>query len=230
MLDCITTYTCKKCGIEKPLTEEFFPPRKDSKTGFRSDCRDCNRNRSKAWRAENPERLREYMEQWRAENPEYNKRYYAANAEQLRGNDRRRRAEHPEKQREKAKRWQQNNPDKVKAASHRRRARKRDLFATFTVTDWQKALAYFNGGCAYCGRPVGLWHKLAQDHFIALVNGGSYTPDNIVPACHGDGGCNNSKHDRDPQEWLVDRFGKRRAKAILQRIETYFRWVREQEG
>lgn len=35
---------------------------------------------------------------------------------------------------------------------------------------------------------------------------------------------------RDPLEWLTDRFGPRKAKQILKRIEEYFAWVREQDA
>lgn len=34
-------WICTKCGVEKPLTVEYFNTRSDSKTGFRSYCREC---------------------------------------------------------------------------------------------------------------------------------------------------------------------------------------------
>lgn len=58
----------------------------------------------------------------------------------------------------------------------------------------------------------------------------------MVPLCHGKKGvpsgepsCNVSKHNHDPESWLVSRFGKRKARAILKRIAAYFAWVREQD-
>lgn len=115
---------------------------------------------------------------------------------------------------------------------HKRRALQRQLPMNFTDDDWQRALDYFNGCCAVCGRPRGLWHTLAKDHWIPLSspcpdNPGT-VPTNIVPLCGGVGGCNESKNNRDATEWLRWRFGKRKARQTLKRIEEYFAWVTEQ--
>lgn len=104
----------------------------------------------------------------------------------------------------------------------RRRARKADLPDTFTPNDWQRALDYFGGCCAVCGRQPGLWHKLSADHWTAITKGGATTPGNIVPLCCGQDGCNNSKSNRDAEDWLTDKFGKRKAKQILKKIHGYF--------
>lgn len=32
---------CSKCGLEKPKTTEYFEKRKNSKDGFRNQCKDC---------------------------------------------------------------------------------------------------------------------------------------------------------------------------------------------
>src|SRR5581483_2176482 len=48
-------------------------------------------------------------------------------------------------------------------------ARKRSLPDTFTERDWQRALEYWDYKCAVCGRPRGLWHTLAADHWIPLT-------------------------------------------------------------
>jgi hypothetical protein len=73
-----------------------------------------------------------------------------------------------------------------------------------------------------------------MDHWIALSdprpdNPGT-VPTNIVPLCHGIGGCNNRKSNRDPVEFLETEFGVRRARQILTRINAYFAWVKEQGG
>lgn len=115
------------------------------------------------------------------------------------------------------------------AKSHRRRARERLLPADFTYAEWEYALRYFNDCCAYCGRPRGFWHTLAQDHYVPVCRGGGYTSGNILPACHGVGGCNNSKNNREAQQWLVARFGVRKAKRIEVRIAAYFNKVVKQQ-
>lgn len=140
------------------------------------------------------------------------------------------------KKREQARRWREENPDwysrdpkKYKTYVMRRAARRRSLPDMFTTDHWTAALDYFNGCCAVCGRPPGFWHTLAADHWIPLTspNCPGTVPTNIVPLCHGEGGCNNSKSDSDPVEWLTEKFGPRKAKQILKRIQEYFDTVRK---
>ena len=59
------TKVCSKCGEEKPLTNEYFNSRKDSKDGFRNDCKVCRYISTK-----------EYKEI-------YNKEYWNNNKEKL---------------------------------------------------------------------------------------------------------------------------------------------------
>lgn len=125
--------------------------------------------------------------------------------------------------------YDRRNRHKKVIAFHRRRAREIGLPATLTSKQWLDCLEYFNGCCAACGRPAGLWHVLAQDHWIPINaegNNPGTVARNIIPLCHarhdGWGGCNNSKSDRDPVEWLEWKFGKRKAKSILKRIQSYF--------
>ena len=64
--------TCRSCGVSKPL--DAFPPRRDSKDGRRSDCRECKNTHHRGWmageksvkyrrayKAANRERIRDYM-------------------------------------------------------------------------------------------------------------------------------------------------------------------------
>lgn len=121
--------------------------------------------------------------------------------------------------------WEWRNTERGKIVGRvlqiRYYARKRQLADCFTAEDWQIALDYFGGCCAACGRPSGLWHTMAADHWIPLSKGGPTTPENIVPLCHGAGGCNNSKGDKPPAEWLIEKFGTRKGRAILKRIEAF---------
>jgi len=48
--------------------------------------------------------------------------------------------------------------------------------------------------------------------------------------CHGIGGCNNSKNKKDPEIWLIKRFGTRKAATLLKRIAAYFAIVRQRQG
>ncbi len=121
----------------------------------------------------------------------------------------------------------------TKAATHRYNARKRSLLNTLTADEWKQALDYFGGRCAVCGRPpkdLFSTHTIAADHWIPVSKGGGTTADNILPLCHGLDGCNNSKLNKDPETWLIERLGKRKAKKMLAEIEAYFAWVRTRQA
>lgn len=128
--------------------------------------------------------------------------------------------------------WKVEHPERARqlgvVSYHRRRARVRRLPSGFTAADWDRCLDYWDHRCAICGRPAGLWHTLAADHWIPVTSDGGTVATNIVPLCHGEDGCNNHKGKRDPVEYLTGEFGPRKAKRILARIDAYFAWVRAQ--
>ena len=117
------------------------------------------------------------------------------------------------------------------AAKQRRRAREYELPDSFTNSDWERALAYFGNKCAVCGRSADFWTVLAADHWYPLSRENSLgtIPANMIPLCHtrpkapaGNPSCNTSKSNKMPDEWLIAQFGKRKAKQIMKRIESYF--------
>lgn len=213
------------------------------------------REYSRQWREKHPERYRERRLKWiknnqpriQARNREWRKRnreriyvlrrlWIERNKEHVTTVSRKYMREHYrdniEKYRQKAHLRKQRNPDVFVIYSQRRAARKRALPDTLTPSQWEACLKYFKGCCAVCGRPKGLWHTLATDHWIPLSRGGPTTAENIIPLCHalkdGEGGCNNSKAAKDPIKWLNETFGKVKADAIAKRIHAYFEWVSAQ--
>lgn len=125
----------------------------------------------------------------------------------------------------------------IKVANAKRDAIELALPHNYSPRVWSRCLDYFNHCCAVCGRPAGLWHFLANDHWIALTdprpdNPGT-VPWNIVPLCHarkdGEGCCNNSKSNLIAEDWLLKQYSKRKAGEILKRINAYFEWVKQQE-
>ena len=86
----------------------------------------------------------------------------------------------------------------------------RGLEATFTVEQWELAQIEFGKRCAYCGREM----KLSRDHVIPLKSGGTYTKDNIVPACKR---CNSSKAAHPFSEWYRKQtfYNEEREKHVL---------------
>lgn len=196
------------------------------------ETREKMRAYAKAYAVENAERLREYRREHRLKNLEHKRAY-----------DRKYREDHIEERREylrlnaeqlreSSRRWKQTQAGKESQRISRLRYRTRSLQATSTLTndDWQTAIDHFGGCCAVCGRPPGLWHTLAADHWIPVSKGGSTTPANIVPLCHGVNGCNNSKLNRDATEWLIEKFGKRKGRAILRRVELFLESRIQTEG
>lgn len=183
--------------------------------------------RQKKLRAENAKKKRE----WLREHPKLPRIRTAEEIEEsheLRKNSSKRyRKRHPDRIKAQYARYQRNNLEKIRAKKQRRTARLKSLPATFAFSDWQCCLDYFDNRCAVCGRPRGFWHTIAMDHWIPLSNPicPGTIPTNIIPLCHAlkDGtGCNNSKNNRDPVEWLTEKFGKRKANKILKRIQAYF--------
>jgi len=245
--DLTTTKRCTKCGETKPRDQ--FNRQKDKKDGLCSHCKACkrehrqenaeqNREYNRKYYRENSEQLREYAREYQqahaGKRHEYNREYWQQNAERLSEQKR----EYYQRNIERIRKYRQDNADRIReqarryrqtpggkaantATSQRRRARKRSLPNTFSSADWQHAVEYFGGCCAICGRPPGLWHTLAADHWIPISRGGPTAPDNIVPTCHGVNGCNNVRRNKLPAEWLIEKFGTRKGRAILKRIEAF---------
>jgi len=232
---------CTKCGNEYPATAEYFYRNKTFNDGLHFQCKKCRNKYQVKYNVEH----RQEIKQWRDEHYEDRRRkksqYNTEHREERKQNKARWHAEHREEQRqvsaryntehrEEIKQWRKNHKDKSRAVTHRRMARKRSLPNTISSKDIAYALEYFNNRCAVCGRPLnGLWHTGALDHWIPLASPdcpGSI-PENEVPLCHGMEGCNNSKCDRDPVEWVTEKYGKRKAASILKRIETYFASLRK---
>lgn len=237
--------TCSKCGEVKSIDQYSS----NGYGGKLPECKACRSSRAHQYYEEHGDGRREYNREYYQANTERERKrtreyarshadhiieYRQINAERLREyareyNDahaehrREYRKVHAEYRREYKKQYHQSEGGKIaiRMAVHRRRARKQSLPDTFTATDWQHALDYFGGCCAACGRPPGLWHTLSADHWIPLSKGGPTTPDNIIPLCHGSGGCNNKKNNRNPANWLTEQFGKRKGRAIQRRIEAY---------
>lgn len=201
----------------------------EANQGRRDNRNEDTRAREKAWKDNNIEKVRKYKRD------EYQK-----HRDEILRKERDDRRLNPDKYKEKGKKAYLKHKFVFQAHAKARKGRIRQARSdgeNFTARDWERTLSYFNGCCAVCGRQLDdLFgtHTAAADHWQPIKRGGANTPDNIIPLCHskkaGANGCNNSKLDKDPVQWLIERYGKRKAKAILGRIEAYFEWVRSQGG
>lgn len=212
---------CNDCGRILPLSE--FPKRPQRKSGYKAYCRECSTARHKEFVDSNPDHFREYKERTKDQRKERARQYYQDSKQERNAKSKQWKQRNPDKVREEQRRRNRADPSKPNAMTQRRRARKLGLPDTFTSADWQAALAYFQGCCAYCGNQEGFFRntKLSMDHFIALSRSDcpGTTPGNIIPACLS---CNASRKSRDHMEWLEWKFGKAHAKRALDKISAYF--------
>ncbi len=223
---------CTRCHQEFPETDEWFYAKPSSRGGLTAACRSCLKREAYELRNTEAEKTkRRVREQNYWNRPENRQRRRA----------RQRMLQRKYRQTDHYKRWYSEYYRKektqvgLKAASHRRRASKRNLPVDFTVADWRRCLDYWEHRCCICGRPEGLWHTIAQEHWIALSDDRDDNPGtvawNILPMCHarkgsnGQGACNNLKASRDPIEFLYSEFPRRKADNVLQGVKEYFAWV-----
>lgn len=260
--------TCRKCGIGKPATLEYFEK-------WRNTCRKC-RNEYTAQLKQQPhhKEAHKLQERERRKRPEVKEQERKRNQKperiawkQAYMHDYCRTEEYKEWDSERKKkaraegkyldreRIQKRNYSKTpqrieynrrywksesgkavrREVAARRRANQHDTKINFTKEDWQRALEYWEHKCAICSRPADFWLDIVADHWIPITKGGDTTSDNIVPLCQGKKGqpdgvisCNPSKSNRDAKEWLVEKYGVRKANQIIKRINSYFEWVDNQ--
>lgn len=79
---------CKKCKIEKPVTE--FSPEPIVKSGLRASCKECVSKQRADYRNKNASRLKQANKEWRSQSGEYIKNYLATNRENTRIQSRKR--------------------------------------------------------------------------------------------------------------------------------------------
>ena len=249
-----TMKRCSKCGELKPATSEYFRnPRRVCKACERESSRkyyEANRDKfreyyevnrdkmresSRKYYEVNRDKMREYREVNRDKILEYKREYYESNRDKILESNREYRGSNRDKVLESKREYYEANRDKFRLYSSRYRARKRDLPDTLTDVQVEQMLDYFDYKCAVCGQPQDLFIGLELDHWIPLSSEDctGTIATNIVPLCGGSEfvshiGCNPSKSDKDAMEWLTDKFGTRKAKQIMKRIDQYFEWVQVQ--
>lgn len=71
---------------------------------------------------------------------------------------------------------------------------------TLTFEQYVAAIGDLETPCSYCGRPRSEFsvENWTLDHVIPISKGGEHSQANVVPCCKP---CNNSKRDRDLDEW-----------------------------
>lgn len=167
------TKHCPKCDETKSATSEYFGIDKTRKDGLDGHCKACR----KEYRVQNREHLIAVAAKWNRDNP---KRF----AEHVRNSERK----DPQKTADRQHLWYSTNKDKSRTKTLRRIARKRGAPGTHTAEDILRQYEKQGGKCAYCQCEVG--QKYHVDHILALCNGGSNGPENLVITCPS---CNSKK-------------------------------------
>ena len=209
---------CSKCGKDFPETSEYFATRTGGK-GLATQCKKCTAVHYKEYRQKNKEKIAEYWKVYRQAKKEsvakIRKRSYEANKETAAEWSREYYRENKSHRSAVAKTYRQANKDQFNIYLQMRRARKKSLPATLTQQQWESIKTYFDDKCAYCGAQV----ALAQDHLVAVINGGGYTAENIIPAC---GSCNSSKSTKRLESWYPRQsfYSEERDKKIQQHMNN----------
>ena len=214
----IPSKRCTKCGVEYPATTEYFPKR--SKDVLRTECKKCRCEyqhnhyiehaedvcqRARHYYANHSKEVNERSRRYQIEHPEQRqeiqRRYYASHRESELERQKRYYTDHHEKKLERDRRYRTNHPTIIRAASHRRRARKLSAGGTYSIADVRlqiKTQTDKRGRlhCHWCGKTIK--DKYHIDHVIPLSRGGSNSPGNLVIACPK---CNLSKSNKLLSEW-----------------------------
>ena len=167
------TKICKKCGVEKPLSE--YSKYTSGKGGIRNVCKECERERLRNWKRENADRINE-QRRWRTANdPEFReaslrskRKYRTENRERYleleREGSKRRYHENPEVRQkclDDSKRFYQNRSDEQKQKDlERSRLKNKEPDTIKRKAEWSKRnydenrqylIDKMGGQCVSCG-------------------------------------------------------------------------------
>lgn len=211
---------CTCCNQILPATNEFFYKKERGIYGLYAQCKSCHNKKTRKNKNDNPERTRQlnrkHSSKYRIEHPEI------SHAKSLEWN---------KKNRDRANRatseYHRRKPEIMRVIKQNRRARKLNLPNTFTSQEWNTCLGYFHYTCAVCGcqlRDLLGDVEPHADHWIPLSH-----PDctgtvavNMVCLCNA---CNQNKHAKLPEQWLTEKYGTKKAKIIIARVNTYFETI-----
>lgn len=173
--------TCTLCRETKPVDDFYKDPQ--SRDGYRTRCRECNKTTARQWHADNRERSRSNGRRWRHENLEH--------ATAMNINYRRR---NKERDTQLARERRRANPEYNRQVINRRRAR-----INASVPQRWKRSDCPDHLCYWCGT------ELADitthvDHIMPIALGGPATPDNEARTCVP---CNKKKTDKHPLVWIA---------------------------
>jgi hypothetical protein len=140
---------------------------------------------SKKWREDNPEKARERSRQYAEENSAAAVARAAEwrrnNPDKYRASTKRRYEESNAEISAKRNAWRNQNPERTRAQSTKEKAKRKLAPGSFTAEDIRAQREVQGNLCFYCDCEMG--DKYTIDHVLAIANGGTNDPSNIVLAC-----------------------------------------------
>lgn len=138
--------------------------------------------KSRIWRKNNPNKIKEYIKVYNENHKNEKKRYYIENKE---------------KYIKTANLWKKNNKEKVREIIRKENLKRKNknIIHTFTVEQWIAKKNATNGICPSCNTFIGT-DKLTLDHIFPIKKaekGRVYTIEDVQPLCNS---CNSIKHDK----------------------------------
>ena len=173
MENIVTEKKCSRCGEVKPISE--FYKRKDRLSGYLSICKPCRLPLAKKWHLLNKEKTTEAFRKYRAEH--IDKRH-----EQSKAWNR----THSKSHSESNAKYSASHPEVARQITQNRRAREMAAVGVIKKEEWIALLEKYDGKCLCCGSK----NKIAMDHIVPLIAGGSHTIGNVQPLCRS---CNSRK-------------------------------------
>jgi hypothetical protein len=192
---------CRKCGIEKPLSD--FIKLKHRKDGV-GDCKACHAATGLAWRHANPDKARAHQQTYGTAHPGRKaaavKKYEAANPEKVKAAKAAWNSKNKVRNAASKRAWIAANRDAHLAIRNNRRARKIAAGGKLSKDLAQRLYILQKGKCPCCLRPLEDDYHL--DHIQPLALGGTNTDDNIQLMR---GTCNNQKNAKHPIDFMQSR-------------------------
>ena len=222
------TKVCSKCGKELQTTTEYFYARKDSKDGFRNECKECTRKRinqyvfkntekvketrtasCKKYRLNNKEKISKQSKQYNIKNKDKKNQYRLKNKEHIANTVKLYSEKHKEHLTKIYRQYTEDNKEILAKQQKQWAQKNRDKCnnthqkynAKKLLLPYMLTIIEWNSIKKYFNNYCcycGREKPLAQEHFICVDSGGGYTKENIVPSCKS---CNSSKRNKNFNVW-----------------------------
>lgn len=199
---------CPTCKTDKSTIE--FYKKKDTKDGFRSQCKECE----KKYKQLNSEHFKEYRKKYVLENKDKIQKWFNDNIEKVKKYNKKYNIEKKEEIAKNKREYYEKNKDKI--LQYKRKYRQTDIGIAVDRNNGNRRRAVINNdlekpkscelktiisntkNCYWCGIKFSSKVKKIIDHYIPIKLGGGHNMQNIVISCYK---CNSFKRAKDPYQF-----------------------------